>query len=100
MHYGPTDPVAAVIYAVIFTGLTAACLIDLDHFIIPDRFTLGGCVAGFVACAIHPALMEQRKRALKGFSWSLATAIVGALILLAVAGSGTMHVRKGGDGHG
>jgi len=48
-------PIEAVIYAIMMSGLTAACLIDLDHYIIPDRFTLGGCVAGFLACAIHPA---------------------------------------------
>ena len=35
-------PIDAVIYAIMCSGLIAACLIDLDHFIIPDRFTLGG----------------------------------------------------------
>ena len=54
LQYGQTDPMAAVIYAIMISGLTAACLIDLDHYIIPDRFSLGGCVAGFIACAIHP----------------------------------------------
>src|SRR5271155_1050710 len=81
LRYPPTE---AIIYAVFVSGLTIACLIDLDHYIIPDRFSLGGCVAGFVACAIHPALMDQ-KTALQGFSWSLACAIIGALTLLAVA---------------
>src|SRR5450755_3442224 len=84
LKYGPTDPVAAVIYAIMISGLTAACLIDLDHYIIPDRFSLGGCVAGFVACTIHPSLMGQTTM-LHGFSWSLASAIVGALVLLGVA---------------
>ena len=67
LKYGPTDPIAAFIYAFMISGMTAACLIDLDHYIIPDRFTLGGCVAGFIACAIHPSLMGQ-KTALHGFS--------------------------------
>jgi leader peptidase (prepilin peptidase)/N-methyltransferase len=78
LRYGPTDPVAAVIYAIMISGLTAGCLIDLDHYIIPDRFSLGGCAAGFAACAIHPALMWE-KTPLQGFSWSLAGAIAGAL---------------------
>ena len=56
-------PIDAVIYAVMCSGLIAACLIDLDHFIIPDRFTLGGCVAGFIACAAHPALMGREDAA-------------------------------------
>ena len=99
LKYGPTDPVAAVIYAIMISGLTAACLIDLDHYIIPDRFSLGGCVAGFIACAIHPALMEQ-KTPLQGFSWSLASAMVGALTLLAVAWLGTMLFKKEAMGMG
>jgi leader peptidase (prepilin peptidase)/N-methyltransferase len=92
-------PIEAVIYAVMVAGITAACLIDLDHYIIPDRFTLGGCVAGFIACSIHPALMGQRT-ALMGFSWSLASAIIGAIFLLAVAWLGTILFKKEAMGMG
>ena len=99
LKYGATDPVGAVIYAIMISGLTAACLIDLDHYIIPDRFSLGGCAAGMVACAIHPSLMGQ-KTALQGFSWSLASAIMGALTLLAVAWLGTMLFKKEAMGMG
>ena len=99
LKYGERDPIAAVIYAIMISGLTTACLIDLDHYIIPDRFSLGGCVAGFVACAIHPSLMGQ-KTALQGFSWSLACAIVGALTLLAVAWVGTILFKKEAMGMG
>src|SRR5258708_5823518 len=99
LRSGETDPVAAVIYAIMISGLTAACLIDLDHYIIPDRFSLGGCVAGFVACTIHPALMGQ-KTPLQGFSWSLASAIMGALTLLAVAWLGTLLFKKEAMGMG
>jgi len=99
LRYGPTDPVAAVIYAIMISGLTCACLIDLDHYIIPDRFSLGGCVVGFVACAIHPSLMQQ-DTPLHGFSWSLASAIMGALTLLGVAWLGTMLFKKEAMGMG
>ena len=99
LKYGPTDPVAAVIYALMIGGLTAACLIDLDHYIIPDRFSLGGCAAGFVACAIHPALMDQ-KTPLLGFSWSLAGAVMGALFLQGIAWLGTMLFKKEAMGMG
>ena len=92
-------PIEAVIYAIMVAGLVAACLIDLDHFIIPDRFTLGGCLAGFIACAAHPALMGQ-KTALQGFSSSLAAAIIGALFLLAVAWIGTALFKKEAMGMG
>jgi leader peptidase (prepilin peptidase)/N-methyltransferase len=99
MKYGLSDPTAAVIYVIMVSGLTTACLIDLDHYIIPDRFSLGGCAAGFVACAIHPSLMDA-KTPLQGFSWSLASAIAGALTLLAVAWLGTLLFKKEAMGMG
>jgi len=92
-------PIEAVIYAVMVSGLVTGCLIDLDHYIIPDRFTLGGCAAGFIACAIHPALMGE-KTPLLGFSWSLASAIIGMLTLLAIAGAGTLLFKKEAMGMG
>ena len=99
LKFGATDPVAAVIYAIMVSGLTIACLIDLDHYIIPDRFSVGGCAAGFVACTIHPSLMGE-KTALQGFSWSLAGAIAGALVLLGVAWLGTILFKKEAMGMG
>jgi leader peptidase (prepilin peptidase)/N-methyltransferase len=99
MRYGVDDPITGVIFMIMISGLTCACLIDLDHYIIPDRFSLGGCVAGFIACTIHPALMGQ-KTALQGFSWSLASAIMGALTLLAVAWLGTILFKKEAMGMG
>jgi len=99
LEYGQTDPVAAVIYLIMLSGLIAACLIDLDHYIIPDRFSLGGCAAGFIACTIHPSLMGM-KTPLQGFSWSLASAIMGALTLLAVAWLGTLLFKKEAMGMG
>jgi leader peptidase (prepilin peptidase)/N-methyltransferase len=96
LRYPPID---AVIYAFMISGVTAACLIDLDHYIIPDRFTLGGCVAGFIACAIHPSLMGKAT-ALQGFSWSLVGAVAGALTLLAVAWLGTLIFKKEAMGMG
>jgi len=92
-------PVDAAIYAVMCSGLIAACLIDLDHFIIPDRFTFGGCLAGFIASAVHPALMHE-DTALQGFSWSLASAIGGALVLLAIGWLGTLIFHKEAMGMG
>jgi leader peptidase (prepilin peptidase)/N-methyltransferase len=96
LHFPPTE---AVLYGIMSAGLITGCLIDLDHYIIPDRFTLGGCVAGFIACAIHPALMGE-KTPLQGFSWSLASAIIGALTLLAIAWAGTLIFKKEAMGMG
>jgi leader peptidase (prepilin peptidase)/N-methyltransferase len=92
-------PIDALIYAVMCSGLIVACLIDLDHFIIPDRFTLGGCLVGFIASAVHPALMHE-DTPLHSFSWSLASAIGGALVLLAIGWLGTLIFRKEAMGMG
>jgi leader peptidase (prepilin peptidase)/N-methyltransferase len=92
-------PIEAVIYAIFVAGILCASMIDLDHYIIPDRFSLGGCVAGFVLCALHPALMGKTT-ALQGFSWSLASAIIGALVLLAIAAIGTFFFKKEAMGMG
>ncbi len=92
-------PLDAVVYAIMCSGLIAACLIDLDHFIIPDRFTLGGCIAGFIACTIDPRLMHA-DTPLHAFSWSLASAIVGALSLLFIGWFGTLILRKEAMGMG
>jgi leader peptidase (prepilin peptidase)/N-methyltransferase len=93
------EPLDAFIYAIMCSGLIAACLIDLDHFIIPDRFTFGGCVAGFIACAADPHLMGA-DTPLHGFSWSLASAIVGGLVLMAIGWLGTLIFRKEAMGMG
>ena len=93
-------PLEAVIYSLFVAGLTAACLIDLDHFIIPDRFTLGGCVAGFIACAIDPKLVRGATTWMQAFSWSLCSAVIAALGLIAVAWLGTLLFKKEAMGMG
>ena len=92
-------PIDAVIYAIMCSGLIAACLIDLDHFIIPDRFTLGGCMAGFIACAIDPRLM-QVKTPLQAFAWSLASAMIGGMLAAGHRLDRHARLQEGGDGHG
>ena len=82
-----------------YDPIIVACLIDLDHFIIPDRFTIGGCVAGFIACAAHPALMEM-KTPLQGFEWSFASAIIGLLVLMGIGWIGTLIFGKEAMGMG
>ncbi len=77
-------PALFAAYALFTAGLIAASGIDLDHFIIPDRFTLGGCVAGLVCSALVPALHEQTT-AWTGLTEGLRGAAVGAGALGAIA---------------
>jgi len=56
----PGQPVVAACGWVFLSCLIAATFIDLDHFIIPDVFTLGLGVVGVVLSIAVPALHGQR----------------------------------------
>jgi len=86
-------------YALMTGGLIVASAIDMDHFIIPDRFTLGGAVAGMVCSTLVPALQGQTT-AFAGFTESLRGAFVGGFVLWAVAMIGSKVFRKEAMGMG
>jgi leader peptidase (prepilin peptidase)/N-methyltransferase len=52
-------PAVAVCGWVLVSMLVAATFIDLDHFIIPDRFTIGLGLAGVALSLFVPALHEE-----------------------------------------
>ncbi len=61
--------------------------IDFEHFIIPDKVTIGGIIAGIVASVIVPALMETNSRLAAGVR-SMLGAALGYVILLIVLEAG------------
>jgi leader peptidase (prepilin peptidase)/N-methyltransferase len=77
----------AIAYWIFVSLLIVGTFIDLEHFIIPDRVTIGGIVAGVVCSVAAPALMETN-------SWiaacvrSLLAAALGYVILLIVLEAG------------
>ncbi|MDR1145732.1 MAG: prepilin peptidase [Verrucomicrobiales bacterium] len=98
-RYYAATPVLAVIYLTFTAALIVATFIDLDYFIIPDRITLGACVAGL---ALSVAVPELHGAA----SWS-AGLLRGALglvcgggLLLAVALLGRLIFRREAMGLG
>lgn len=86
-------------YALMTYGLIVASGIDIDHYIIPDRFTLGGCVTGIVVSTVFPALQNQTS-AWGGFTESLRGAFVAGAVLWAVAQIGSKVFRKEAMGMG
>ncbi len=48
----------AIAYWIFVSLLIVGTFIDFEHFIIPDRVTIGGTIAGVVCSVIVPALME------------------------------------------
>lgn len=87
------------IYIFVACGLIVASCIDLDYFIIPDRFTLGGCVAGFGVSMLYPQLHDQATL-WNGFVESLRGAFVGGLILWLIAKLGTWAFKREAMGLG
>lgn len=50
------EPVQAVIGMIFIGLLVVASFIDLDHLIIPDRFTIGGFILGCVLSIVFPVM--------------------------------------------
>src|SRR4029079_17237693 len=76
-----------IAYWVFVSLLIVGTFIDLEHFIIPDRVTIGGVVAGIVCSAAVPALMATDSR-LAACVRSLLAATLGYVILLIVLEAG------------
>jgi leader peptidase (prepilin peptidase)/N-methyltransferase len=93
-------PLLAVVYGLFVSGLIVSSLIDLDHFIIPDRFTLGGVVVGVICSAIDPELQGPHQTVVGAFGWSIAGALIGGLVLLAIGNLGTLLFKKEAMGFG
>jgi leader peptidase (prepilin peptidase)/N-methyltransferase len=89
----------ALSYLMLTCGMLVASFIDIDHFIIPDRFTLGGCVAGWICSALFPQLHHQTT-AWASFIESLRGAFVCGLTLYIVAEIGTKLFKKEAMGMG
>ncbi len=53
LEFGPGKALGAMLFA---SMLIAASFIDIDHMIIPDRFSIGGAVVGVVLSVLVPSL--------------------------------------------
>ncbi|HEX8078388.1 MAG TPA: prepilin peptidase [Chthoniobacterales bacterium] len=70
----------AIAYWVFVSLLIAATFIDFEHFIIPDEITIGGTIAGIIACAIVPELMNTASR-WRAIATSALSAVLGYVLL-------------------
>jgi leader peptidase (prepilin peptidase)/N-methyltransferase len=77
----------AIAYWIFVSLLIVATFIDFEHFIIPDRVTIGGIIAGVVASVALPALMDTHSPLAAGVR-SLLAAALGYVILLIVLEAG------------
>src|SRR5215470_13948747 len=76
-----------IAYWIFVSFLVIGTFIDFEHFIIPDRVTIGGAIAGVACSVIVPALMQTASRVAAGVRAALAAAL-GYVILLIVLEAG------------
>ena len=77
----------AVAYWIFVSFLIVGTFIDFEHFIIPDRITIGGTIVGVVCSVIVPTLMETDSRLAAGIR-ALLAATLGYVILWIVLEAG------------
>ena len=78
---------AAIAYWIFVSFLIIGTFIDFEHFIIPDRVTIGGTIAGVACSVVVPALMQTDSRVAAGVRAALAAAL-GYVILWIVLEAG------------
>jgi leader peptidase (prepilin peptidase)/N-methyltransferase len=79
----------AIAYWIFVSFLIIGTFIDFEHFIIPDRVTIGGTIAGIASSMVVPALMGTNTRLAAGVRSFLAAAL-GYVILWIVLEAGKM----------
>jgi leader peptidase (prepilin peptidase) / N-methyltransferase len=77
----------AIAYWVFISFLIIGTFIDFEHFIIPDRVTIGGTIAGVACSVVVPTLMQTDSRVAAGVRAALAAAL-GYVILWIVLEAG------------
>lgn len=94
-----TSPFAALAYLGFAYALIVASFVDIDHFYIPDRISLGGIPAGILCSVLVPSLQGTYDWG-EAIKLSFVGAVAGAGLLLGVAILGTILFRKEAMGMG
>lgn len=97
-------PTVAIIGFLFIAFLICATFIDLDHMIIPDRFSVGGMVIGVLLSIFFPALHGLENgtlvSAVKSGVISMTGALIGAGLVYWVSVLGEIAFRKPAMGEG
>lgn len=97
--------VAAITGFVFLFILIAATFIDLDHMIIPDRFSIGGMIVGVILSFAVPAMHGYQgdlffADAMRGSIAGLAGAFIGSACILWIMELSEVILRKEAMGYG
>ena len=77
----------AIAYWIFVSFLIVGTFIDFEHFIIPDRVTIGGTIAGLACSIVVPTLMQTDSRMAAGIRAALAASL-GYVILWIILEAG------------
>ncbi len=99
------EPAKACVIMFFFATLICATFIDIDHMIIPDRFSIGGAMAGLVLSAAVPSLHGETSQvfmlaSLKSSSAGLIGLLVGSGVVLWIALLAEVVLKKEAMGFG
>lgn len=86
-------PPVAISYWVFIALVIAATFIDFEHFIIPDEITVSGTMAGVIASAVVPQLMNTDRR-LTAFLFAAGSGLIGYVLLWLVLEGGKLVFGK------
>ncbi len=94
------DSIAKILIFSIFCGsLIILSLIDIRFFIIPDRFSIGGIIAGLFFSSVYPEI-HGYKNPIDGFAFSLGSAIICFCILDFIRLTGSYVYKREAMGFG
>lgn len=94
-----SEPLLVPIYCLAVFGLLLGTFVDLEHYILPNRVTIGGMVLGVLFSPLVPALHGTTER-WPALQASLIGGVVGFGLLWLVATLGTLAFRKEAMGFG
>jgi len=87
------------VYALVFSGLILGSFIDLEHYYLPDRVTIGGMLLGAPLSFCVPELQGETSR-LPALYWSLGGMAAGFFGLWALSWAASKAFKKDAMGFG
>jgi leader peptidase (prepilin peptidase)/N-methyltransferase len=99
------DPAKACVVMLFFSMLICATFIDIDHMIIPDRFSIGGAIIGVLLSMLVPALHGQQSEyfmlaSVKSATIGLKGALIGSALVLWIGLLAEVVLKKEAMGFG
>ncbi len=94
-----SNALSVPVYALVFSGLILGSFIDLEHYYLPDRVTIGGMLLGVPLSFCVPELQGETER-LPALYWSLGGMAAGFFGLWALSWAASKAFKKDAMGFG